>query len=115
MQILSQLFTRNAIGGSVYRTTSRPLLKPRAAAVVLCATNYANYATISQNAPLAEKLKVNGDRLWEDIHYTAQWSDPCPGGLSRLCGTDHDKNARDWFRDQVLALGADYKVILALE
>lgn len=46
----------------------------------------------------------------EDIHYTAQWSAPSPGGLTRLCATEHDKHARDWFRDQVLALGADYKV-----
>ncbi|ETN45722.1 uncharacterized protein HMPREF1541_09555 [Cyphellophora europaea CBS 101466] len=67
------------------------------------------YAT-AKNAPLAEKLSVNGDRLWDDIHYTAQWSAPSPGGVSRLCADENDKKARDWFKEQVLALGADYKV-----
>ncbi|ORY00602.1 N-carbamoyl-L-amino-acid hydrolase [Clohesyomyces aquaticus] len=64
----------------------------------------------TSNAPLAEKLTVNGDRLWDDIHYTAKWSAPSPGGLTRLCADENDKLARDWFRDQVLELGADYKV-----
>ncbi|KAK0919916.1 hypothetical protein LTS16_025810 [Friedmanniomyces endolithicus] len=69
------------------------------------------YASVSSaNAPAADKLKVNGDRLWDDIHYTAQWSAPSPGGVTRLCADDNDKLARDWFREQVLALGADYKV-----
>ncbi|KAK4539199.1 hypothetical protein LTR36_001157 [Oleoguttula mirabilis] len=69
------------------------------------------YATVSQaNAPAADKLKINGDRLWDDIHYTAQWSAPSPGGVTRLCADENDKKVRDWFRDQVLALGADYKV-----
>lgn len=35
------------------------------------------------------------------------------GGLSRLCATEWDKMARDWFKDQVLALGADYSVSMA--
>ncbi|KAK0779001.1 hypothetical protein LTR75_015476 [Friedmanniomyces endolithicus] len=69
------------------------------------------YASVSSaNAPAADELKVNGDRLWDDIHYTAQWSAPSPGGVTRLCADDNDKLARDWFREQVLALGADYKV-----
>ncbi|KAK0249624.1 hypothetical protein LTR29_014603 [Friedmanniomyces endolithicus] len=69
------------------------------------------YASVSSaNAPAADKLKVNGDRLWDDIHYTAQWSAPSSGGVTRLCADDNDKLARDWFRGQVLALGADYKV-----
>ena len=41
-----------------------------------------------------------------DIHYTAQFSAPSPGGVTRLCADENDKKARDWFRDQVLALGA---------
>ncbi|KAK0253063.1 hypothetical protein LTR91_021930 [Friedmanniomyces endolithicus] len=69
------------------------------------------YASVSSaNAPAVDKLKVNGNRLWDDIHYTAQWSAPSPGGVTRLCADDNDKLARDWFREQVLALGADYKV-----
>lgn len=45
-----------------------------------------------------------------DIHYTAQWSAPSPGGVTRLCADENDKKVRDWFRDQLLELGADYKV-----
>ncbi|KAF7198656.1 N-carbamoyl-L-amino-acid hydrolase [Pseudocercospora fuligena] len=59
----------------------------------------------------AQKFTINGDRLWNDIHNTAQWSAPNAtteaGGLSRLSGTSYDKKARDWFRDQVKALGAE--------
>ncbi|KAK4544044.1 hypothetical protein LTR36_004542 [Oleoguttula mirabilis] len=67
------------------------------------------------NAPKAQTFKINSDRLWHDIHHTAQWSAPNAtteaGGLSRLSGTVYDKMARDWFRDQVTALGAkDYHV-----
>ncbi|KAK5119625.1 hypothetical protein LTR85_007454 [Meristemomyces frigidus] len=62
------------------------------------------------NAPKAQQLKVNGDRLWHNIHHTAQWSAPGAtteaGGLCRLSGTSYDKMARDWFRDQVKSLGA---------
>jgi len=65
------------------------------------------------NAPQAKNFKINGDRLWTDIFETAKWSAPSNGGLSRLCATEHDKKMRDWFRDQVVAMGADYKVRLA--
>ena len=62
------------------------------------------------SAPAARSFKVNGDRLWDNIHYTAQWSAPNEttkaGGLSRLSGTMEDKMARDWFRDQIRSLGA---------
>jgi N-carbamoyl-L-amino-acid hydrolase len=49
-------------------------------------------------------------QLQNDIHETAKWSAPSPGGVTRLCADENDKMARDWFREQVLALGADYKV-----
>ncbi|EME43947.1 hypothetical protein DOTSEDRAFT_71678 [Dothistroma septosporum NZE10] len=46
-----------------------------------------------------------------DIHHTAQWSAPNAtteaGGLSRLSGTTYDRHVRDWFKDQISALGAD--------
>jgi N-carbamoyl-L-amino-acid hydrolase len=63
------------------------------------------------SAPAARSFKINSDRLWNDIHYTAQWSAPNAttksGGLSRLSGTIEDKMARDWFKEQVLSLGAE--------
>ena len=59
----------------------------------------------------ARSFKVNSDRLWNDIHYTAKWSAPNAttkaGGLSRLSGTIEDKMVRDWFKEQVLSLGAE--------
>ncbi|KAL4807452.1 glycosyl hydrolases family 31-domain-containing protein [Aspergillus unguis] len=58
----------------------------------------------------AKTLTINGDRLWNDIHFTAQYSAPSPGGVTRLSADANDKLARDWFREQVLALGAKYTV-----
>ncbi|KAL4917372.1 hypothetical protein BDW62DRAFT_218179 [Aspergillus aurantiobrunneus] len=49
-------------------------------------------------------------RRWADIHHTAQYSAPSPGGVTRLCADKNDKLVRDWFREQILALGAEYKV-----
>ncbi|KAK4962634.1 hypothetical protein LTR10_000261 [Elasticomyces elasticus] len=92
-------------------TLTRQLTLAATRRSVVRSAAWRKYATISNaNAPNADKLKVNGDRLWDDIHHTAQWSAPSPGGVTRLCADDNDKKARDWFREQVLALGADYKV-----
>jgi N-carbamoyl-L-amino-acid hydrolase len=30
--------------------------------------------------------------------------------VTRLCADDNDKKARDWVKEQMLALGAEYKV-----
>ncbi|KIV89607.1 hypothetical protein PV10_06993 [Exophiala mesophila] len=67
------------------------------------------YAT-KKNSPLAEKLAVNADRLWNDIQETAKWSAPSDGGVTRLCADENDKMVRDWFKDQILSLGGSYKV-----
>ncbi|KAF2766563.1 N-carbamoyl-L-amino-acid hydrolase [Teratosphaeria nubilosa] len=71
------------------------------------------YATVKDlNAPLAQKFKINGDRLWNDIHETAKFSEPnettAAGGLSRLSATTYDKMARDWFAEQIAALKPTY-------
>ncbi|KAF1354588.1 hypothetical protein BDV97DRAFT_418396 [Delphinella strobiligena] len=50
-------------------------------------------------------VKVGGIAR-DHIHYTAQWSGPSAGGLSRLSGTDEDRQVRDWFRQQITELGA---------
>ena len=49
-------------------------------------------------------LKANADRLWNDIHHTAQWGtgkrygDGSEAtGMSRLALSKADKTARDWF------------------
>ncbi|KAL4944942.1 hypothetical protein BDV06DRAFT_232136 [Aspergillus oleicola] len=62
------------------------------------------------SVPAAEKLTINSDRLWNDIHFTAQYSAPSPGGVTRLSADPNDKLVRDWFREQVLKLGAEYQV-----
>ncbi|KAL3435096.1 hypothetical protein BDV09DRAFT_195274 [Aspergillus tetrazonus] len=87
---------RNAIRARV------SLLPGRLPAALACRWN--------SSVPAAQNLRINGDRLWNDIHFTAQYSAPSPGGVTRLCADENDKLARDWFRDQVLQLGAEYKV-----
>jgi N-carbamoyl-L-amino-acid hydrolase len=103
---------RNAIRARV------SLLPGRLPAALACRWN--------SSVPAAQNLRINGDRLWyvgncrlvkswltprrNDIHFTAQYSAPSPGGVTRLCADENDKFARDWFRDQVLQLGAEYKV-----
>ncbi|KAL4745329.1 hypothetical protein BDW72DRAFT_211518 [Aspergillus terricola var. indicus] len=79
-----------------------PLPLGRQPAILACRWN--------SSTPAAKNLTINGDRLWNDIHFTAQYSAPSPGGVTRLCADENDKLARDWFRDQVLQLGAEYKV-----
>lgn len=46
----------------------------------------------------------------DDIHHTAQWSLPSTGGVTRLSASPEDKMVKDWFREQVTSLGAEYKV-----
>ncbi|KAL4975543.1 hypothetical protein BDW66DRAFT_151832 [Aspergillus desertorum] len=50
------------------------------------------------SVPAAQNLTINGDRLWNDVYFTAQYSAPSPGGVTRLCADENDKLARDWFR-----------------
>lgn len=89
---------------------TRPLTRlyrqtPRLSTPIKTTRTYSNLTS-----PSALRLKINPDRLWNDIHHTAQWSAPnattAAGGLSRLSGTPEDKIARDWFASQVKSLGA---------
>ncbi|KAF3048290.1 hypothetical protein E8E12_011633 [Didymella heteroderae] len=57
-------------------------------------------------------LKVNQERLMEDIHHTCKWGTgerwgeaPTETGMSRLALSDTDKQARDWFVETTQALG----------
>ncbi|KJX98994.1 beta-alanine synthase like protein [Zymoseptoria brevis] len=67
-------------------------------------------------AEMAEKdfssLRVNQDRLMNDIHSTSEWgkgerwgSGDKEIGMSRLSLSDTDKQARDWFAETTQALG----------
>jgi len=64
-----------------------------------------------------KSLKVNQDRLMEDIHYTCQWGAGerwgeagTEVGMSRLSLSDADKAARDWFVAATKALGCHTSV-----
>jgi N-carbamoyl-L-amino-acid hydrolase len=56
-------------------------------------------------------LRANVDRLWQDIHYTAQWG-AIPGtmGMQRLALSDTDMFARDWFVMQAKVMGCDVRI-----
>lgn len=44
-----------------------------------------------------DKLRVNGDRLWDSIMQTAGFGLTPAGGVSRLTLSEEDKQVRDWF------------------
>ena len=58
-----------------------------------------------------EMLRINGERLWENIHYTARWGAmQDSNGVSRLALADEDKCVRDWFVEQAICIGCEVKV-----
>lgn len=63
---------------------------------------------------LYTSLRANGDRLWQDIHSTAQigigeryGEEPEQTGVSRLTLTEDDDKARQWFLDTTNSLGCE--------
>lgn len=68
---------------------------------------YGGQATMVPQGASADGLT---DCCRDEIHFTAQYSAPSPGGVTRLAADENDKKVKDWFRDQVLALGAEYQV-----
>nr|POE46840.1 putative hydrolase [Quercus suber] len=62
-------------------------------------------------------LRINQDRLLNDIHTTCEWGKGEPWGngetetgMSRLALSDSDKQARDWFQQTTEALGCTVSV-----
>lgn len=55
-------------------------------------------------------VAVDGPRLWATIHETARIGATPKGGVRRLTLTDLDRQARDWFVEQVRALGCEVMV-----
>ena len=60
--------------------------------------------TLELSSSQLKDLKANADRLWSDIHHTAQWGigkrygdGPEATGMCRLTLSDADREARDWF------------------
>ncbi|KAH9896349.1 putative N-carbamoyl-L-amino acid hydrolase [Xylariomycetidae sp. FL2044] len=58
----------------------------------------------------AHSLRVSQQRLWDNIQDTCTIAGAKDGGLRRLSCSDEDKIARDWFADEVKALGCSYVV-----
>jgi beta-ureidopropionase / N-carbamoyl-L-amino-acid hydrolase len=66
---------------------------------------------------VSSELKIDGERLWETIQYTARWGAiPNSTGICRLSCSDADKSVREWFIEQTSELGCTHKVsILSVE
>lgn len=50
-------------------------------------------------------LKIDPERLWDDLMETAQIGGTPKGGICRLTLTELDRQVRDWFKARVEALG----------
>jgi N-carbamoyl-L-amino-acid hydrolase len=50
-------------------------------------------------------LRINPERLWDDLMETARIGATPKGGICRLTLTDLDRQVRDWFKAQAEALG----------
>ena len=55
-------------------------------------------------------LKIDPDRLWDDLTETAKIGGTAKGGICRLTLTDLDRQVRDWFKTRVEALGCTLTV-----
>ena len=52
-----------------------------------------------------QNLKINPERLWDDLMETARIGGTAKGGICRLTLTDIDRQVRDWFKSRAEALG----------
>lgn len=52
-----------------------------------------------------KNLKIDAERLWDDLMETATIGGTPKGGICRLTLTDLDRQARDWFKARTEALG----------
>jgi N-carbamoyl-L-amino-acid hydrolase len=55
-------------------------------------------------------LKINPQRLWDQLLETAAFGATPKGGIRRLTVSDEDKKVRDWFKHQCEALGCKVEV-----
>lgn len=65
---------------------------------------------------IPSNLKIDGERLWSTIQFTAQWGAiPNSTGVCRLSCSDEDKAVRDWFLDQTGRLGCTHNVPVIMD
>ncbi len=57
-----------------------------------------------------QKLRINGDRLWDSLQESATFGGTAKGGVRRLALSAEDKAVRDWFRVQCEAIGCTVTV-----
>ena len=55
-------------------------------------------------------LQINPQRLWDSLMETAKYGGTAKGGIKRLTLSDEDKAVRDWFRQEVEAIGCSVSV-----
>ncbi len=55
-------------------------------------------------------LKINPQRLWDDLMFTATFGGTPKGGIKRLTLTSEDKQVRDWFKAETEKLGCTVTV-----
>ena len=55
-------------------------------------------------------LKIDSQRLWDNLMDTAKIGGTAKGGIKRLTLSDEDKQVRDWFRGECEALGCTVTV-----
>src|ERR1700694_5463531 len=51
-----------------------------------------------------QNLKINPERLWDELMQTARVAGTAKGGICRLTLTDLDRQVRDWFKSRAEAL-----------
>jgi len=52
-----------------------------------------------------QNLKIDPERLWDDLMQTAQFGATPKGGICRLTLSETDKQVRDWFKARMTSLG----------
>jgi len=58
-----------------------------------------------------EMLRIDTERLWRDIHFSAQWGAIEDSmGMARLAASGEDGKARDWFVSEARSIGCDIEI-----
>src|SRR5947209_18083372 len=57
-----------------------------------------------------QNLRIQPERLWDELMETAAIGGTAKGGICRLTLTDLDRQVRDWFRARAEALGCTVTV-----
>jgi beta-ureidopropionase / N-carbamoyl-L-amino-acid hydrolase len=60
--------------------------------------------------PALPNLRINPQRLWDDLMETAEFGGTEKGGIRRLTLSDEDRQVRDWFRAACETLGCTVSV-----